>query len=501
MNKLDHYEAWFAAGSQPLYGEEVLRQVGENSKKIAAALDDAASIPVKIVHKPAATTPAEILDLCEAANAEKNCIGIIFWMHTFSPAKMWIAGLKALRKPFVQFHTQFNRDIPWDKIDMDFMNLNQTAHGGREFGFMGSRLRIDRKVVVGHWQDTAAIDELAAWTRAASGWAESNCLKVARFGDNMREVAVTEGDKVEAQIVFGYEVHGYGVGDLVKVIGDVSDSDVDRLMKEYADTYDFGPDTAPGQPKNEAVKIQARYELGMEKFLTDVGANAFSTCFQDLHGLPQLPGLAVQRLMSKGYGFGAEGDWKTPALVRAMKVMAAGLPGGSSFMEDYTYHLEPGRERVLGAHMLELCPSIASGRPRIEVHPLSIGGAEDPARLVFDVGEGKGINATIVDMGTRFRMIVNPVHTVPPDADLPNLPVARTVWIPEPNLKTAAAGWILAGGAHHAAFSMAIGADILRDFAEMAGIEFISIDEGTKIDELKKELRWNEAYYMLSRRF
>ena len=500
MGELSTYEVWFVTGSQNLYGEETLRQVAEDSKKIAAALEGATAIPATVVYKPTVTTPAEILSICEQANTASQCVGLITWMHTFSPAKMWIAGLKALRKPFVQFHTQYNQDIPWADIDMDFMNLNQTAHGGREFGFIGSRLRLERKVVVGHWKDETALGELDTWARAACGWAESRSLRVARFGDNMREVAVTEGDKVEAQITFGYEVHGYGVGDLVEIVNGVSDGDVDSLLGEYADVYDIDPSATEGGERRDALKVQARYELGMERFLTDVGAKAFTTTFENLHGLPQLPGLAVQRLMSKGYGFGGEGDWKTSALVRIMKVMASGLEGGTSFMEDYTYHLEPGRERVLGAHMLEVCPSIASDKPRIEVHPLSIGGAEDPARIVFNVGSGNGINATIVDMGNRFRMIVNPVETVPPDADLPKLPVARVVWVPKPDLKTAAASWILAGGAHHAGFSMAIGVDCLRDFAEMAGIEFLSIDEGCDVQDIKKELRWNEAYYLLKSR-
>jgi L-arabinose isomerase len=495
MDDLKKYEIWFVTGSQDLYGEETLRQVAANSKKIAAALDQDINMPVSVVWKPVVKSSAEILEVCEQGSASKTCAGFIMWMHTFSPAKMWIAGLSALRKPFLQFHTQFNRDIPWSEIDMDFMNLNQTAHGGREFGFIGTRMELDRAVVVGHWHDPAVIDEIGVWSRAACGLSESRSLKVARFGDNMRQVAVTDGDKVGAQITFGYEVHGYGVGDLADQINSIEDPEIDNLLALYDSEYIIDKSARPGGKRYDSLKIQARYELGIEQFLEGVGAKAFTTTFENLHGLPQLPGLAVQRLMSKGYGFGGEGDWKTAALVRTMKVMASGLQGGTSFMEDYTYHFEPGRERVLGAHMLELCPSIAGGKPRVEVHPLSIGGADDPARLVFDTGEGIGINVSIIDIGRRFRMVTNTVDVVAPDAELPKLPVARVVWVPRPNLKTAAAGWIHAGGAHHTGFSKAIGKDCMRHFAEMAGIEFLSIDSHTDLNEFKKEIRWNGAYY------
>ena len=501
MKTLKQYEVWFVTGSQNLYGEETLKQVAEDSKKIAAELNASKIVPVKVVHKPTVVSSESIYAVCEAANRAEKCVGLVTWMHTFSPAKMWIAGLKALRKPFVQFHTQYNRDIPWADIDMDFMNLNQTAHGGREFGFIGSRLRLERKVIVGFWKDAEAQRELAVWARAACAWNESGSLKVARFGDNMREVAVTEGDKVEAQITFGYQVHGYGVGDLVKYVNAVTDDDISKLLSEYEDTYDLAAPLREGGRRRDSLEVQARIELGMEAFLEDGGFKAFTTTFENLHGLPQLPGLAVQRLMAKGYGFGGEGDWKTAALVRTMKVMAAGMDGGTSFMEDYTYHLEPGRERVLGAHMLEVCPTIASGKVALEVHPLSIGGKDDPVRMVFDTAGGDAVNATIVDMGNRFRMIVNPVRVVAADQPLPRLPVARVVWVPKPSLKVAAAGWILAGGAHHTAFSMAVGADHLRDFAEMAGIECLYIGEGTEIPALKNEIRWNEAYYQLAKGF
>jgi len=492
-------EAWFVTGSQHLYGDETLKQVDADSRQIAAALDRSGDIPVKIVFKPVLTTPEAITALCREAGACDNCIGLITWMHTFSPAKMWIAGLKTLSKPFVHLHTQFNRDIPWDSIDMNFMNLNQSAHGGREFGFIGSRLRIDRKVVVGHWQDPKVQSKLGVWLRAASAWRDWQGGKVARFGDNMREVAVTEGDKVSAQIQFGYSVSGYGVGDLVDRVQAVGDCEVDDILNVYEDLYELPADALEGGPLRDALKAAAGIEVGMRGFLEDGGFSAFTTTFEDLHGLSQLPGLAVQRLMADGYGFGAEGDWKTAALVRAMKVMAMGLEGGTSFMEDYTYHLHPDGMKVLGAHMLEVCPSIAEGKAGIEVHPLGIGGKADPARLVFDVASGPGVNASLMDLGDRFRLLVNPCDVVPADAPLPNLPVARVVWRPHPDLETAAGAWILAGGAHHTGFSMAVTAEHIEDFAEIAGVEFLLIDEGTSISAIKKELRWNDLYYHLAR--
>ncbi len=499
MIDLKNYEVWFVTGSQHLYGDETLKQVDLDSAQIAKALDHSPAIPVKVVFKPVLTTPDAILKLCTEANTAPDCVGLITWMHTFSPAKMWIAGLKALQKPFVHLHTQFNREIPWSTIDMDFMNLNQSAHGGREFGFIGSRMRINRKVIVGHWQDRDVLEKLAIWTRAAVAWYDSRTMKIARFGDNMREVAVTEGNKVSAQIDLGYSVSGYGVGDLVARIKTVTDTETDKMVAEYKDQYQIEKNVLNDSAILKRIRTAAGIEVGMRHFLKDGGFKAFTTTFEDLHGLEQLPGLAVQRLMADGYGFGAEGDWKTAALVRSMKVMASGLKGGTSFMEDYTYHLNPEKMKVLGAHMLEVCPSIAEGCTSLEVHPLGIGGKDDPVRLVFNVAEGEGVNASMIDMGNRFRMIVNPCEVVPPDAPLPNLPVARVVWIPKPNLKIAAAAWILAGGAHHTGFSMAITSEYLEDFAEMADIEYVLIDDQTMIPQFKKELRWNEMYYHLSK--
>jgi L-arabinose isomerase len=499
MVDLKQYEAWFVTGSQDLYGEETLRQVADDSQKIAQALSESDKIPAKVVFKPVLTTPEAIHQLCMEANAAENCIGLITWMHTFSPARMWIAGLNALRKPFVHLHTQFNRDIPWADIDMDFMNLNQSAHGGREFGFIGSRMRRARKVVVGHWQDEEVLAQLSTWMRAACAWHDAQGAKVARFGDNMREVAVTEGDKVEAQIRLGYAVNGYGVGDLVEYVDAVTEAEIDELVAKYDALYTVAEPLRPGGAQRQSLREAARIEAGMHAFLEEGHFKAFTTTFENLYGLAQLPGLAVQRLMAAGYGFGAEGDWKTAALVRAMKVMGAGLDGGTSFMEDYTYHLDPNDMKVLGAHMLEVCATIADGRPSLEIHPLSIGGKADPARLVFHVPSGPAVNASVIDLGNRFRMIVNAVDVVPPDAPLPKLPVARAVWVPKPDLKTAAAAWILAGGAHHTGFSQAVTAAHLEDFADMAGLEFLLIGEDTQLSAFKKELRWNEVYYYLAR--
>ncbi|MGE5127324.1 MAG: L-arabinose isomerase [Betaproteobacteria bacterium] len=492
MPDLKKSEVWFVTGSQHLYGPETLAQVAENSRKIAGALDCSSRIPCRVVFKPVVKTPDEIHALLSEANGARDCVGLVLWMHTFSPAKMWIGGLMALQKPYLHLHTQFNRDLPWGSIDMDFMNLNQAAHGDREFGFICTRLRQNRKVVVGHWQDEEVHDRVGAWMRAACGWAETRRLKVARFGDNMREVAVTEGDKVAAQRQLGYSVNGYGVGDLVAFVNEVSEAEIRDLLGQYRAAYEIRASDA--QQAN--LREQARVEAGLRAFLREGGFHAFTTTFEDLHGLGQLPGLAVQRLMAEGYGFGAEGDWKTAALVRAVKVMASGLPGGTSFMEDYTYHLDPRGPKVLGAHMLEVCPSIAAGRPALEVHPLGIGGKADPARLVFNVPAGPALNASLVDLGNRFRLIVNAVEVVEPDAKLPMLPTARAVWVPRPSLKVAAAAWIHAGGAHHTAFSQALGLEQLEDYAEMAGIEFVPIDEDTTVRRLKQELRWNEAYYL-----
>jgi L-arabinose isomerase len=444
------------------------------------------------------TNAGAIRALCMEANSAESCAGLVTWMHTFSPAKMWIAGLAVLAKPFAHLHTQFNRNIPWDRIDMDFMNLNQSAHGGREFGFMVSRMRMARKVVVGHWQDEGVQERLACWMRAACAWHDSQRLKVARFGDNMREVAVTEGDKVEAQLRLGYSVNGYALGDLAARVQAVPEERARELVARYEESYALQEPLRAEGSERPALLEAARIELGMRDFLEEGGFGAFTTTFQDLHGLPQLPGLAVQRLMAEGYGFGAEGDWKTAALVRALKVMSSGLPGGTSFMEDYTYDLAPGAERVLGAHMLEVCPSIAgTDRPSLEIHPLSIGGKGDPVRLVFDATPGPALNATVIDMGDRFRMVVNELDVLPPAAPMPKLPVARALWIPRPDLQTAASAWILAGGAHHSAFTQALQAEHLEDFAGMAGLELILIDADTRVRQIQKELRWNELYYRL----
>ena len=497
MIDLKQWEVWFVTGSQHLYGQETLDKVAQHSTEIVAGLSASPSIPVKIVMKPVLTTPDSIYELCLDANHTKNCIGIIAWMHTFSPAKMWIAGLKILSKPFVHLHTQFNRELPWQTIDMDFMNLNQAAHGDREFGFIGSRMRINRKVVVGFWQDPEVVSELGTWTRAASAWHDAQQLKVARFGDNMRNVAVTEGDKVQAKIQLRYSVDGYGLGDLAASVGQVSDSEVQSLAQEYDEMYSVAESLRPGGSKRASLLDAARIELGLRHFLENGGFHAFTDTFEDLHGLTQLPGVSAQRLMADGYGFGAEGDWKTAALVRAMKVMSTGLEGGTSFMEDYTYHLKDGGQ-VLGAHMLEICPSIAAGKPALEIHPLSIGGKADPVRLVFDSRTGPAVVASIVDVGGRFRMVVNRINVTPPPEPLPKLPVARAVWIPEPNLKVAAASWIFAGGAHHTGFSLALQAQHLEDFAEMAGIEFLLIDRDTSVSGFKNQLRWNDAYYRLA---
>ncbi|OMP78696.1 L-arabinose isomerase [[Flexibacter] sp. ATCC 35208] len=497
MIQLKQLEAWFVTGSQHLYGEETLQQVAAHAQTIAASLDADPNIPVKIVFKPTVKTPEEIYAICQEANAAKNCIGVIAWMHTFSPAKMWIRGLKILQRPLLHLHTQFNRDIPWGEIDMDFMNLNQSAHGDREFGFMMSRMRIERKVVCGHWQDPDVIGELNTWLRAAAGWFDWQGAKFARIGDNMREVAVTEGDKVEAELQFGYSVNGYGIGDVVAFVNQVSDASIDKLVAEYADVYKLGATLVKGGAQHASLRTAAKIELGLRAFLEDGNFKGFTDTFQDLHGMEQLPGIAVQRLMADGYGFGGEGDWKTSALVRAAKVMGSGLPGGNSFMEDYTYHFDPANRLVLGAHMLEICSSIADGKPSCEIHPLGIGGKADPVRLVFNVDAGPAINASLIDMGNRFRLLVNEVEAVKPVQDLPKLPVARVLWKPLPDMRTGCAAWIQAGGAHHTVYSQNLGSAHMQDFADMAGIEYVKIGKGTDLYQFRNELRWNEAIYLL----
>ena len=500
MIDLSHLEAWFVTGSQHLYGPETLKTVDRHATAIAAGLGSSPEMPIKIVAKPVMTSSEMIHQLCQDANRTKNCVGVITWMHTFSPARMWIAGLRSLSKPLLHLHTQFNEELPWSTIDMDFMNLNQSAHGDREFGFIGARMRLKRKVVVGHWQDPEVHSEMGAWTRAACAWHDAQKLKVARFGDNMRNVAVTEGNKVSAQIDLGYTVNGYGVGDLVQSIQQATEAQVNQLATVYDEAYAVTESLRSGGPNRQSLLEAARIEIGLRRFLEETDSQAFTDTFEDLHGLAQLPGIAVQRLMADGYGFGAEGDWKTAALVRAVKVMSHGLKGGASFMEDYTYHLKGGAQ-VLGAHMLEVCPSITNKKPSAEIHPLSIGGKADPVRLVFTAATGKALNASVVNMGSRFRLIVNRVNVIQPQHPLPKLPVARAIWKPEPNLKIAATAWIHAGGAHHTALCFALKPEHLENFAEMAGMECLLIDADTTIAGFVKELRWNDLYYRLANGF
>ena len=498
MKNLAPVEIWFVTGSQHLYGEKTLQQVAENSTQIARALNLSKRIPLEVVFKPVLKSPEEIRQLCLDANQSAKCAGLILWMHTFSPSKMWIGGLTALRKPFLHLHTQFNRDLPWATIDMDFMNLNQAAHGDREAGFLHTRLRLNRKIVVGHWSDSEVQDRVAAWMRAVRAWNDWQGGKLARFGDNMRQVAVTEGDKVAAEARLGFSVNGYGVGDLVQYVEGVSDDAVTKLCAEYQQRYQIAAPLRKGGKQHASLRYGARQELGMRSFLETNGCIGFTTTFEDLHGLKQLPGLAVQRLMADGYGFGGEGDWKTSALVRAMKVMAADLPGGTSFMEDYTYDLNPKGQLVLGSHMLEVCETISNDKPSLEVHPLGIGGKEDPVRLVFTAKTGEALNASLIDLGNRFRLLVNEVDVIKPPKALPKLPVARAVWKCRPNFKTACAAWIQAGGAHHTGFSYAVKTEHLEDLAEIANIELVVIDQQTEPRSFRQQLKNSEVYYHLA---
>ncbi len=492
---LKNLEVWMLTGSQHLYGAETLKTVAEHAQKMAEGLNQSPLLSVSVQYKPIVTTPEEIYSIMLEVNAAKNCIGVITWMHTFSPAKMWISGLKILQKPLLHLHTQFNRDIPWEDIDMDFMNLNQSAHGDREFGFIMTRMNLSRKVLTGHWNSKELIQKIDSWMRPAAAWHDWQGAKLVRFGDNMRYVAVTEGDKVEAEQQFGYSVNYHGVGDLYDVIQESSNGEIDQLVQQYESLYQWNPSLKKGKPAHESLRQAAKIEIGLEKFLTRGDYKGFTNTFEDLHGLKQLPGIAVQRLMEKGYGFGAEGDWKTAALVRAMKTMAKGLAGGNSFMEDYTYHFEPKNQMVLGAHMLEICPSIADSQPYCDIHPLSIGGKEDPVRLIFQAAAGKALNASMIDLGNRFRMLVNRVEAVKPEKKLPKLPVARALWKPMPSLEIACTAWILAGGAHHTCYSQNLSTEHLENFAEIAGIEFVLIDQNTELRQFKNELRWNEVYY------
>ena len=498
MINLKKLEVWFLTGSQHLYGEETLKQAAAHAEEIARSLDQSASIPVKIVFKPIVKTAEEIYETLAKANHSPDCIGIITWMHTFSPAKMWIRGLNILNKPLLHLHTQYNRDIPWESIDMDFMNLNQSAHGDREFGHIVSKLRINRKVVTGFWQDEDVIDQINTWTRAAAAWHDWQGARFARFGDNMRNVAVTDGDKTDAEIQFGFSVNTYAVGDLVEVVNGVTTSQIDALIDEYEQTYTLAPNVQIGGDKRQNLRDAAQIEIGLRAFLVEGGFKGFSNTFEDLHGLNQLPGIATQRLMQAGYGYAGEGDWKTAALVRAAKVMGTGLPGGNAFMEDYTYHFAPSNPMVLGAHMLEVDAALANGKPSLEVHPLGIGGKEDPARLVFDVSGGPALNASLVDMGDRFRLVVNTVAGQDPQHKLPKLPVARVLWKPLPDMKTGCTAWIYAGGAHHTVYSQNLTPAYFHDFAKIAGVEFIKIDKDTQLDRFENELKWSEVYYKIN---
>ncbi|MDR0353075.1 MAG: L-arabinose isomerase [Opitutaceae bacterium] len=491
-------EIWFLCGSQHLYGPGPLKQVAENAQKIAAALGASRRIQgARIVYKALLATPDDITRVMAEADADKHCAGLILWMHTFSPSKMWIRGLAGLKKPFLHLHTQYHRDLPWDTIDMDFMNLHQSAHGDREAGFIHTRLRLERKIVVGHWSEPRVHDRIDAWARAARAWHDWQGARILRLDDNMRQVAVTEGDKVGAEIRFGFSVNSHGIGDLVERIAAVPEKAVDALAAEYAAAYTLAPALRKNGARHTSLRDAARIELGLRALLDETGANAFTDTFEVLHGLAQLPGLPVQRLMADGYGFGAEGDWKTAALIRAMKVMALGLKGGTSFMEDYTYHLDPENPLVLGSHMLEICPTLAAPgkKPSLEIHPLGIGGKADPVRLVFDAPAGPALNASLIDLGNHFRLVVNEVTAIKPPRPLPRLPVARAVWKCRPDFRTALAAWLHAGGAHHTGYSYALKPEHLEDFAAIAGIELALIDRDTRLRDFKDRLRQNDLYY------
>ncbi|GLJ60753.1 MULTISPECIES: L-arabinose isomerase [Microbacterium] len=495
---LAQHEVWFLTGSQHLYGEETLRQVAEQSQQVAQGLVDSPDVPVRVVWKPVLTGSDEIRRIVLEANSDDNVIGLIAWMHTFSPAKMWISGLNALQKPLLHLHTQVNVDLPYADIDFDFMNLNQAAHGDREFGYIETRLGIPRTTVVGHVSDPKVTARVGVWARAAAGRAAAQGLKLARFGDNMRFVAVTEGDKTEAEIRLGVQVNTWGVNDLVEAVDAASEADVDALVDEYLELYDVAEELRPGGERAESLRYGAKIELGLRSFLEAGGFSAFTTSFEDLGGLRQLPGLAVQRLMADGYGFGAEGDWKTAVLVRLAAVMGAGLPGGASLMEDYTYHLEPGNELILGAHMLEVSPSLTTAKPRLEVHPLGIGDREDPVRLVFTADPGPAVVVAMSDLRDRFRLVANVVENVELPAPMPKLPVGHALWKPAPDFHTSAAAWLAAGAAHHTVMSTQVGVEVFRDFAKMSGVELVTIDDDTTLAGFERELRWNAVYYRVA---
>ena len=498
MKGFENFEVWFVTGAQLLYGGDAVIAVDAHSNEMVKGLNESGNLPVKVVYKGTVNSAREVTDTLKAANNDPRCIGVITWMHTFSPAKMWIHGLQELRKPLLHFHTQFNKEIPWETMDMDFMNLNQSAHGDREFGHIVTRMRKNRKVVVGHWQDPAAQAKIAVWMRVAAAWADAQDMRIIRFGDQMNNVAVTDGDKVEAEMRLGYHVDYYPIADLVAVQDQVTDAEVDALVAEYEKEYDLAPNCQAGGKDRQQVRNAAREEIALRRFLEAKGAKAFTTNFDDLAGVDQLPGLACQRLMAEGYGFGAEGDWKTAALYRTMWFMGQGLPRGCSFLEDYTLNFDGEKSAILQAHMLEVCPLIAEHKPKLEVHPLGIGGKNDPARLVFTSKQGVGVAATIVDMGNRFRLIVNEVDCIK-SKELPKLPVASALWIPRPSFEVGAAAWILAGGTHHTSFSYDLTTEYLEDYADIAGIELVVIDANTTIPQFKKELRLNEIYYMLNK--
>ena len=498
MKGFENFEVWFVTGAQLLYGGDAVIAVDAHSNEMVKGLNESGNLPVKIVYKGTVNSAREVTDTLKAANNDPHCIGVITWMHTFSPAKMWIHGLQELRKPLLHFHTQFNKEIPWETMDMDFMNLNQSAHGDREFGHIVTRMRKNRKVVVGHWQDPEAQAKIAVWMRVSAAWADAQDMRIIRFGDQMNNVAVTDGDKVEAEMRLGYHVDYYPIADLVAVQNRGTEAEVDALVAEYEKEHDFADNCKAGGKDREQVRSAAREEIALRRFLEEKGAKAFTTNFDDLAGVDQLPGLACQRLMAEGYGFGAEGDWKTAALYRTMWFMGQGLPRGCSFLEDYTLNFDGKNSAILQAHMLEVCPLIAEHKPKLEVYPLGIGGKNDPARLVFTSKQGPGVAATIVDMGNRFRLIVNEVECVK-SKELPKLPVASALWIPQPDFATGAAAWILAGGTHHTSFSYDLTTEYLEDYADIAGIEMVVIDKNTTIPQFKKELRLNEIYYMLNK--
>jgi L-arabinose isomerase len=491
-------EIWFLTGSQSLYGEDILGQVATQSQEIVTQINNSQVVPVKVVWKPVLLNPDGIRGICLEATGNSSCIGVITWMHTFSPAKMWIAGLTSLQKPLLHLHTQINSELPWESIDMDFMNLNQAAHGDREHGHIQARMHLSRKVVAGHTSDPVVIERVANWTRAAIGWNQSQNLKMARFGDNMRSVAVTDGDKTSAQMAFGFSVEAYGINALVESVNAATATEIDAVVDDYLSIFDVQASLQKYQGSHESLRYAASIEVGLENFLKAGGFTAFTTNFEDLGGLKQLPGIAVQRLMAKGYGFGGEGDWKTAALLRIVKSMTIGLSGGSSFMEDYTYHFGPGEPKVLGAHMLEVCPSITSEKPRCEIHPLGIGGRQDPVRLVFNATPGQGRVIGLMDMGDRFRIVSNEIEIVNPDRPISKLPVARAVWKPKPSLSISAESWIYAGGSHHTVLSTSLSAETLNDFATIANVEHLKIDENTKVDEFHRQIRWNGVFYKFS---